>query len=72
MVVHCSHTPKLDIPNNKPTRQYYVKPYVARKQRYDRWARRRSLAKINALLDRVRYDKAMYVLACWVVCCVVV
>lgn len=34
---------------------------MARKQRYDRWERRRSLAKINALLDRVKYNKALYV-----------
>lgn len=38
-----------------------MKPYKARKQRYDRWERRRSLAKINALLDRVHYGKAMCV-----------
>lgn len=40
------------------TRQYFVKPFVARKQRFDRWSRRRSMEKINGLLGRVRYDKA--------------
>lgn len=46
--------------------QYYVKPYVARKQRYDRWERRRSLAKINTILDRVKYNKALYVNCNWI------
>ena len=32
---------------------------MARKQRYDRWERRRSVAKINTILDRVKYHKAL-------------
>jgi hypothetical protein len=47
--------------SHSTAQQFYVKPYVARKQRFDRWARRRSLGKINALLDRVHYSKAVYV-----------
>lgn len=38
--------------------QYYIKPYVERKRRYDRWVRRRSVQKIQKLLERVRYEKA--------------
>ena len=36
---------------------------MQRKQRYDRWIRRRSLEKINHILNKVRYEKAMYVQA---------
>jgi hypothetical protein len=38
--------------------QYYIKPFVQRKQRYNRWVRRRSMEKINRILERVRYEKA--------------
>ena len=31
---------------------------MQRKRRYDRWVRRRSVQKIQTLLERVRYDKA--------------
>ena len=44
-----------------PPNQYYIKPFVQRKQRYNRWVRRRSLEKINNLLERVRYEKARFV-----------
>ena len=43
--------------------QYYIKPFVQRKQRYNRWVRRRSLEKINHILNKVRYEKARYVVA---------
>ncbi|TFJ80250.1 hypothetical protein NSK_008393 [Nannochloropsis salina CCMP1776] len=39
-------------------RKYYIKPFVQRKQRYNRWVRRRSMEKINRILERVRYEKA--------------
>jgi len=51
----------LPSPSVSPSTQYYIKPFVQRKQRYNRWVRRRSLEKINHILNKVRYEKARYV-----------
>ena len=56
---HSSFIPPLP----PPLPQYFIKPFVQRKQRYNRWVRRRSLEKINHILNKVRYEKARYVFA---------